>query len=553
MSATTQKVLSNRYEVHHQIGTGGMAAVYQGLDRHLNRPIAIKLLQVERSKNDQWSIRMRREAETLAKLRHDHVVEVYDADLDQDQSYFVMELLSGPTLKEYIQQQGALPFQEIKVIATQILKGLSYAHQQGVLHRDIKPHNILGTRIHSWKLTDFGICKLISDHTQERSATNGGIFSVSYASPEQILGREITYASDLYSLGVVLYEMVTGRVPFIGELNIAVAMKHVQEEVPDMRLLRSDIPEELYQIIWKALRKSPESRYHRALDMIKDLEAWVVVEETPWEWDKESRRLKEIDKQVSSSEEEELNTNDSEQKSPMPKESWRVRFAQWREKWGKKTLYLVGGLVLIVIISTFANQAGAKAEMEKLVDKYGENPKYRQQINLVTQNPNATTITNTTVTRWDRNHAMYLENGVRFLQYGDGCYHTEKKNKIDCSQKPISSLVELSALLPGILESRGKGKLEKRDSHQIITYEFTEKDPSVQEIWKALQVNKKGKNLSMRVTATFHYYKNQPGQDPLYYQVEIKVESESPEDYSHFRLDTIIHEWKEPLPPLSSI
>ncbi len=544
-----QKVLSNRYELHHQIGTGGMAAVYQGLDRHLNRPIAIKLLQVERSKDDQWSVRMRREAETLAKLRHDHVVEVYDADLDQDQSFFVMELLSGPTLKEYIQQQGPLPFHEIKEIATQILKGLSYAHQQGVLHRDIKPHNILGTRIHSWKLTDFGICKLISDHTQERSATNGGIFSVSYASPEQILGREITYASDLYSLGVVLYEMATGRVPFEGELNIAVAMKHVQEEVPDMRLLRPDIPEELYQIIWKALRKSPESRYQRALDMIKDIEAWHVKEEIPWEWNKETQ-LNGTSKQTI--EEEIQPKNVTEQESSEPKESRRVQFARWRKKWGKKALYLVGGFILVVIIGTFANQLGAKSEMEKLVDKYGEDPKYRQQINLVSQNSNATTITNTTVTRYDQNHVMYLENGVRFLQYGDGCYQTEKKNKIDCDQKPISSLVELSSLLPGILESRENGKLEKKDTRQIVTYQFTEKDSSMKEIWEKLRVNKKGKNLSMRVTATFHFYPNQPTQEPIYYQVDITFESEVPEDYSYLRLDTTIQEWKESLPPLTS-
>ncbi|WP_052807337.1 serine/threonine-protein kinase [Risungbinella massiliensis] len=549
MSATMQKVLSNRYELHHQIGTGGMAAVYQGLDRHLNRPIAIKLLQVERSKDDQWSVRMRREAETLAKLRHDHVVEVYDADLDQDQSFFVMELLSGPTLKEYIQQQGPLPFHEIKEIATQILKGLSYAHQQGVLHRDIKPHNILGTRIHSWKLTDFGICKLISDHTQERSATNGGIFSVSYASPEQILGREITYASDLYSLGVVLYEMATGRVPFEGELNIAVAMKHVQEEVPDMRLLRPDIPEELYQIIWKALRKSPESRYQRALDMIKDIEAWHVKEEIPWEWNKETQ-LNGTSKQTI--EEEIQPKNVTEQESSEPKESRRVQFARWRKKWGKKALYLVGGFILVVIIGTFANQLGAKSEMEKLVDKYGEDPKYRQQINLVSQNSNATTITNTTVTRYDQNHVMYLENGVRFLQYGDGCYQTEKKNKIDCDQKPISSLVELSSLLPGILESRENGKLEKKDTRQIVTYQFTEKDSSMKEIWEKLRVNKKGKNLSMRVTATFHFYPNQPTQEPIYYQVDITFESEVPEDYSYLRLDTTIQEWKESLPPLTS-
>ncbi|SMO73247.1 Serine/threonine protein kinase [Melghirimyces algeriensis] len=265
------KRLGGRYQIVERIGGGGMAVVYKAEDTALGRHVAIKVMNESLSHDETFIRRFHREARAAGSLSHPHVVNVYDAGNEGHTYYIVMEYIEGPTLMELVQQRGRIPYTEAVTIASQICEGLAHAHENGIVHRDIKPHNIMATAEGVFKLADFGI----SRSTRSSTITQTGFImgSVHYFSPEQAGGREVRYTSDLYSLGVVLYEMVTGQLPFDGEEAVAIALKHLQEQVPDPRTIVPDIPEELCRVIFQLMEKNPEHRFTSALEVSNILQS----------------------------------------------------------------------------------------------------------------------------------------------------------------------------------------------------------------------------------------------------------------------------------------
>lgn len=271
MSNVIGKMLSNRYEIKEQLGSGGMSIVYKGLDTALNRVVTIKVLREQYASDENFVRRFRREAQSVASLSHANIVSIFDVGSEGDLHYLVMGYIDGQNLKEYIRKRGKLTVEEALPIAMQILKALEHAHDQGVIHRDIKPHNILLTKDGQVKVTDFGIARAASETTVTYTGTIVG--SVHYISPEQAKGSIIGAKSDIYAAGVVLYEMVTGQLPFTGESPISIALQHIQNEpVPPNKIKDVSIPKELSHIILKAMQKNPDSRYNSACEMYKELE-----------------------------------------------------------------------------------------------------------------------------------------------------------------------------------------------------------------------------------------------------------------------------------------
>lgn len=267
------KVLGKRYRIGERIGGGGMALVYRAEDLYLGRPVAVKVLRSQYGADDEFVRRFRREAQSAASLSHPNIVGIYDVGEEEDLYYIVMELVEGRTLKSRIQEEGPLPPDEAARIAIEILDALAHAHQHNIVHRDIKPHNILLTREGRVKVTDFGIARAVSTDTVTNTGSIMG--SAHYFSPEMARGQNAGVKSDLYSLGVVLYEMLTGRVPFTGESPISVALKHVQEEVLPPAALNAEVPAELQAVVLRALEKDPADRYDGALAMRRDLERFL--------------------------------------------------------------------------------------------------------------------------------------------------------------------------------------------------------------------------------------------------------------------------------------
>ncbi|HHT62788.1 MAG TPA: Stk1 family PASTA domain-containing Ser/Thr kinase [Clostridia bacterium] len=264
------KKFDNRYEIQEILGSGGMSVVYKGLDTLLNRLVTIKVLRDQYAHDEDFVRRFHREAQSVASLSHINIVSIFDVGIEEGLHYLVMEFVEGQNLKEYIRDKGKLPVQEAVPIAIQILDALEHAHEHGVVHRDIKPHNILLTKQGRVKVTDFGIARAASETTLTYTGTIVG--SVHYISPEQAKGITIGSKSDLYSAGAVLYEMVTGQLPFTGDSPIAIALQHIQNEpVPPNELVQK-IPKELSHIILRAMEKSPEARYSSAREMRYDLE-----------------------------------------------------------------------------------------------------------------------------------------------------------------------------------------------------------------------------------------------------------------------------------------
>ena len=268
------QVLGNRYTLLEKIGGGGMAVVYKSKDTLLNRFVAIKVLRVEFSTDEEFVKRFNVEAQSVASLSHPNVVSIYDVGFQSNIHYIVMEYVDGLTLKEYINKNGALDWQEAIKISIQICSAIEHAHKNNIVHRDIKPHNILMTKEGIAKVTDFGIARAVTSSTITMVGSTIG--SVHYFSPEQARGGFIDDKSDLYSLGIVMYEMVTGRVPFDGDSPVAVALKHIQEVPPEPRKFLPSLPYGVNEIIIKAVQKDQSLRYQSATAMIVDLNKVLV-------------------------------------------------------------------------------------------------------------------------------------------------------------------------------------------------------------------------------------------------------------------------------------
>ncbi len=276
MSAILGTTLSGRYRLEARIGAGGMSTVYRALDETLQRQVAIKLLNREVASDSDALERFRREARAVAQLSHPHIVGVIDAGEDESRPYIVFEYVEGETLKERIRRVGRLPIAEAVAYAIEIARALGAAHARHIVHRDVKPQNVLIDEEGSAKVTDFGIARTLDE---EGLTADGRVLGTTdYVSPEQALGQPVTGQSDLYSLGVVLYEMLTGEVPFKGENQVAVAMKHVREILPDVQTKRAEVSAALAAVVDTATAKRQEDRYADDVEFIADLEDALAIE-----------------------------------------------------------------------------------------------------------------------------------------------------------------------------------------------------------------------------------------------------------------------------------
>lgn len=265
-------MIGDRYEILEKIGTGGMSDVYKAKCHKLNRYVAVKVLKQEFSENENFVSKFRIEAQAAASLMHPNIVNVYDVGAENDIYYIVMELVEGITLKKYIERKARLSYKEAVSIAIQVSMGIEAAHNNHIIHRDIKPQNIIISREGKVKVTDFGIAKAATSNT----ITSNVMGSVHYTSPEQARGGYSDEKSDIYSLGITLFEMLTGRVPFNGETTVAIAIKHIQEEMASPKEFVPEIPGSVEAIVLKCCQKSPDRRYQNMAEVIADLKQSLI-------------------------------------------------------------------------------------------------------------------------------------------------------------------------------------------------------------------------------------------------------------------------------------
>ena len=280
MSDPELRVLGDRYEIHRRLARGGMAQVYLARDRSLDRPVAIKELASEFATDPSFVERFRREAQAAANLAHPNIVGVYDWGT-QDGTYFiVMEYVDGPSLSQVIRRDGPLHPRRAAELTSEVAAALGFAHSRGVVHRDVKPGNVLLTGSGQSKVTDFGIARALSSPDEELTQAGSVMGTATYFSPEQAQGQTVDPRSDLYSLGVVLYEMVTGRTPFTGDTPLAIAYKHVQDQPEPPSTIIPDLPADMDAVIMKLLRKKPDERYVSAEELRADLRRFLEGEPT---------------------------------------------------------------------------------------------------------------------------------------------------------------------------------------------------------------------------------------------------------------------------------
>jgi serine/threonine-protein kinase len=276
MTTLLGTTLNGRYRLEARVGAGGMSTVYRATDETLQRQVAIKLMNREIASDSDQLERFRREGRAVAQLSHPHIVGVIDYGEDDGRPYIVFEYVEGETLKERIRRTGRLPITEAVAYAIEIARALGTAHAHHIVHRDVKPQNVLIDEEGSAKVTDFGIARTLDE---EGLTADGRVLGTTdYVSPEQALGRPVTGQSDLYSLGIVLYEMLTGEVPFKGENQVAVAMKHVREQLPDVQLRRPEVSAALAAVVDTATAKRVEDRYADDAELIADLEDVLAIE-----------------------------------------------------------------------------------------------------------------------------------------------------------------------------------------------------------------------------------------------------------------------------------
>ena len=336
------KILGNRYEIIEKVGNGGMATVYRAEDKVLKRNVAVKVLKDEFTTDEEFIKRFEIEAQSAARLTHPNIVSIYDVGAEDNLYYIVMELIRGKTLKEIIvEERGPLPWKWSVNVAIQIASALEMAHKNNIVHRDIKPHNIIITEDGIAKVTDFGIAKAVSNSTI--TAFGATIGSVHYFSPEHARGGFTDAKSDLYSLGVVMYEMVTGRVPFDADTPVSVALKHMQEEPEEPIELNPNLPSAVNRIIMKALKKDMTLRYQTATDMLVDLRQALKNPKGDFVDDRdydETARTQKINTDLYGNIEEKNNTKKGK------KDNKFVAFIKRH-----KTLSFIVGLILLFVIS----------------------------------------------------------------------------------------------------------------------------------------------------------------------------------------------------------
>ena len=262
------KIICNRYKILDHLGTGGMATVWLGYDTILDRQVAIKTFKIDANDEDAVK-RFNREAKAVTSLSHPNIVSIYDVENEGEFYYLILEYVEGMTLKDYMIKNPRIPIETIVHIAKQIAAGLSHAHQNGIIHRDIKPQNILMNENLTCKITDFGIARAYGDTTLTQ--TNQMLGTVYYLSPEQARGNVATAQSDIYSLGILIFEMITGQIPFKGESAVAIALKHLQEELPDIDKYRENVPQSVKNIVLQATMKNPNERYISSKELFDDL------------------------------------------------------------------------------------------------------------------------------------------------------------------------------------------------------------------------------------------------------------------------------------------
>ncbi|HHY34530.1 MAG TPA: serine/threonine protein kinase [Firmicutes bacterium] len=267
--------LSNRYQIEERLGGGGMAVVWRAFDTVLGRNVAVKLLRQEMAEDEEFVARFRREAQAAARLSHPNIVAIYDVGEDYGLYYIVMELVEGMTLRQKLKQAGRLPVAQALDIAAQVASGLHEAHARGIIHRDIKPQNILITETGLVKVTDFGIARAVGGVSTTGDLVVG---SLPYMSPEQVSNGEVSAATDIYSLGVVLFEMLVGRPPFQAESTVGMAMRHLEGEVPSIRQFRPDVPPAVEALVMKCLAKKPVDRFSSAKDLLRAIKMSFPVQ-----------------------------------------------------------------------------------------------------------------------------------------------------------------------------------------------------------------------------------------------------------------------------------
>ena len=272
MDKNIGKKLDGRYEITELIGVGGMAEVYKGIDVIDNKTVAIKILKKEFAENEEFLRRFRNESKAVAVLSHPNIVKIYDMGFSEKIQYIVMEYIDGITLKEYIEEEKVLTWKDTVHFVIQILRALQHAHDKGIVHRDIKPQNIMMFTDGTIKVMDFGIAKFARE--EGKTATDQAIGSVHYISPEQASGNVTDAKSDIYSVGTMMYEMLTGRKPFDSDNPVAIAVMHMHDIPERLRAINPDIPDGLEEIVLKAMEKAPEDRYQTTTEMIADIEAF---------------------------------------------------------------------------------------------------------------------------------------------------------------------------------------------------------------------------------------------------------------------------------------